>query len=143
MDRSTTISVVLGTLAFTLVTFIVQASSHFVINAEHFASVSFIREEPIMALGLITMILQGAILSYLFSRLKQNGNSLAMATGFGLLMGVFLVSYIALVEPSKYTVPSIGQWAVVEGMAGLIQFSLFGLCLGLIHKFVAGATAKS
>jgi len=55
---------------------------------------------------------------------------LAVAGAFGL----FLVSYIALVAPAKYTVPSVSSWMMVEGLAGLVQFAIFGVLLGLIHK---------
>ncbi len=58
---------VLATLAFVIAPFAVQATSHFVLNADHYAAVGFMRDEPIMALGIFTMIVQGAILAYLFT----------------------------------------------------------------------------
>src|SRR5258708_24809247 len=58
---------ILSTLAYMVGTFAVQATSHFAINREHYASVSFIRPEPIFALGALSMVLQGGILSWLYS----------------------------------------------------------------------------
>ena len=57
--------IIIGTILFIVVSFASQAISHFVINVEHYASVPFMREEPIFALGFLTMILQGIVLSYL------------------------------------------------------------------------------
>ena len=50
--------------------------------------------------------------------------------------GVFLVSYLALVEPAKYAVPSVGAWLAVEAGAGFVQFTLFGLLLAAIRTRV-------
>ncbi len=135
MENQTNIKkIILGTLAFVVVSFVVQASNHFVISREHYAGISFMRKEPIMALGIFTMLLQGAILSYLFSFFYKNGETLMQGLKYGLLMGAFLGSYIVLVEPGKYTVPSVSAWIAVEGIASLLQFSLFGITLGAIYK---------
>jgi len=80
------------------------------------------------------LLIQGAVLSYVYSILSSNGSSIAKGLTYGLLMGVFLVSYVALVEPSKYAVPSVIQWISVEGIAGLLQFSLFGLLIGMLYS---------
>ena len=58
---------IIGSLTFVFSSFLVQALSHFVINTDHYASIGFLRAEPIMALGIITMIIQGLILTYLYS----------------------------------------------------------------------------
>ena len=54
-------------------------------------------------------------------------------------MGAVLGSYIALAEAGKYAVTDVGNWFVVEAGAAAIQFTIFGLFLGLIHRkaFVA------
>ena len=43
------------------------------------------------------------------------------------------VSYPTLVEADKYSVQNITEWVLVEGSAGAVQFTIFGLLLG---KFV-------
>ena len=50
------------------------------------------------------------------------------------LFGAFLVSYIALGEAAKYTVPSIPSWIAVEVGVGFVQFTIAGLLLGLAHR---------
>jgi hypothetical protein len=124
---------VLAILAFVVASFAVQATSHFVLNADHYAAVGFIRDEPIMALGIFTMLMQGAILAYLYTFFYRDGAPLLRGLKYGLLMGVFLGSYLTLVEPAKYIVPSIRGWMIVEGLASLVQFALYGVLVGFIY----------
>jgi hypothetical protein len=125
---------ILGTVAYVVISFIAQALNHFIINKAHYASIPFMREEPIMALGIFTMLLQGAILSYFFSILHKTGTTKTEGLKYGLLMGLFLGSYIALVEPSKYMAPSVSSWIAVEGITSLLQFGAFGVVLAAINK---------
>ena len=53
----------LSILAFMAITFAAQGTSHFLVNKAHFDAVGFLRDEPIMALGFATMILQGGAMS--------------------------------------------------------------------------------
>lgn len=126
--------IVLGTVAYVVISFVLQALNHFVVNKAHYSSIPFMRAEPIMALGIFTMILQGVILSYVFLTLHKAGATKSEGLSYGLLMGLFLGSYIALVEPSKYVAPSVSSWIAVEGMASLLQFGVFGVMLATINK---------
>lgn len=119
--------------AFMLVSFAVQGLSHFVLNADHFAAVSFMRPEPVIPLGLLVMALQGTIMTAALGAWRGDTPRVTDGLLVSLAFGGFLVSYIALVEPSKYTVPSIAGWIRVEAVAGLVQFTVFGILLGWIH----------
>ena len=55
------------------------------------------------------------------------------AVRFAWLVGAFLVSYIALGEAAKYSVPSIPAWIAIEANVGFVQYTLFGILLGLAH----------
>src|SRR6266705_2298292 len=57
-------------VAYLVATFATQALSHFVLNVEHYAAVTFMRAEPIFAFGVASMVIQGTILSYLYSRME-------------------------------------------------------------------------
>jgi len=123
--------IIIGTLIFVLVSFATQAISHFVINVEHYSSISFMRKEPIFALGFLTMIMQGIVLSYLFQLYAKSEFNFRKGVFFGLMMSALFVSYPALVEPAKYQVQNIASWILVEGTIGLIQFCLFGILLSI------------
>ena len=131
-------NIISGTILFILISFAAQSISHFVINAAHYASIPFMRKEPIFILGLLTMIMQGMVLSHLFMIYCKNEVTIRKGFVYGLLLSAFFVSYPALVEPAKYQVPSISSWILVEATVGIIQFSLYGVLLALLFKKLKG-----
>jgi hypothetical protein len=105
--------------------------------------VSFLRPEPIFAFGLLAMLVQGVVLTVLYRQHASAGSSVARGWKFGLLVGAFFVSYSVLVEPAKYAVPAITSWMLVETMAGVVQFSAFGVALGFLVRPNDAAVARS
>ncbi|WP_128755182.1 hypothetical protein [Aquimarina sediminis] len=126
--------IIFGTVIFILVSFATQSISHFVINIEHYASIPFMRKEPIFILGFLTMTIQGVVLSYLFQFYSDNEVTIQKGLFFGLMISALFVSYPALVEPAKYQVPNVLNWVLVEGIVGIFQFTLFGVLLSLTYK---------
>lgn len=118
--------------AYVLTTFAVQVTSHLVVNTEHYAAVGHMRTAPIFALGVLAMLVQGVALSSLYSRLEWARRSTLGSLQFAWLVGSFLVSYIALAEAAKYTIPAIVPWLTTEIGAGFVQFTLYGVLLGFI-----------
>jgi len=57
-----------------------------------------------------------------------------LGSGFAWLVGSILVSYEALAEAAKYGVPSVASWIAVEVAAGFVQFTFYGVLLGLVHR---------
>ena len=130
---------VLTVAAYVVATLAVQAVSHFGINAAHYASVPFMRPESIAALGILASLIPGVVLAWLYPRVSLPGSAMMQAVTFAWLVGAILVSYIALVEPAKYAVPSAAAWMAVEFGAGFVQFTIFGLLLGAIHMRIGAA----
>lgn len=124
----------LAILAYVAATFAVQATSHFLVAADHYASISFLRKEPIFALGFLSMLVQGSVFSYLFSRIPKSERIYRDAMRFALLVGTVIVSYIAFAEPAKYVAPNVARWMLQELAAGLVQFAVYGALLGLIYS---------
>ena len=56
------------------------------------------------ALGVLSMLIQGSIMAYLYARLPQSGRSIGHAVLFAWLADGILVSYEALAEAAKYSV---------------------------------------
>ncbi len=100
----------LAVLAYVVATLATQAVSHFGVNAAHYAAVTYLRAQPIFALGVLSMLIQGSIMSYLYAQLPQSGRSIGHAVLFAWLVGSILVSYEALAEAAKYGVPSVASW---------------------------------
>ncbi len=124
---------ILTVLGYMVASFATQATSHFVLFAQHYAAVPYIKSPPIFALGFLVMIIQGSVLSYVFANSRFAGGSRMDAVRFAWLFGAFLVSYTALGESAKYSVPSIRAWIAVEAGVGFVQHTLFGILLGVAH----------
>jgi hypothetical protein len=132
--RSRSLTFVLTIVAYCICTFGVQGASHFAINADHYAQMGILRAEPIVPMGITSMLIQGTLFALLFPVFNRGGSVIRNALVFSWAIGAFLVSYIALGEAGKYAIPSIGSWLAVEVTAAAVQFSLFGLLLGLLHR---------
>jgi hypothetical protein len=119
-------------------TLLVQGTSHLWINKAHYAALPFNRAEPVFVLGIASMIVQGAVLSFVYSRSRTANGSLVAALAMAWLFGAFLASYIALALPGEYQVPSVPAWFLVEAPVAAIQFNLIGACLWLAHHRFGG-----
>jgi hypothetical protein len=127
----------LAVLGYIVATFVTQAASHFVLFTQHYAAVPWIKPDPVFAFGITSMIVQGAILSFVYSRSAFNSGRLFDAITLSWLFGAFLVSYIGLGEAAKYAVPDMASWIGVECASGAVQFTLAGILLALAHRGAA------
>ena len=134
MHPRSPLTVALTVLAYIVATFGVQGVSHFGINASHYAGIPIMRPEAIIPLGVASMVVQGLIFAWLFPMFNHGPNAIRNGIVFSCAVGAFLASYIVLGEAGKYSIPSIRSWIVVEGSASLVQFVVFGIFLGLIHR---------
>src|SRR5262249_43422531 len=97
-----------------------------------YASISFMRRDPIISMGIASMVIQGLAFSWMISRMPRR--AIGDAVRFALVAGSVIVSYIALGEAGKYAVPSVARWIGQEVGAGLVQFALYGVLLGLVYR---------
>ncbi len=141
MSRSA--QVALTILAYVLTTFAVQGTSHFAINADHFAAIPIMRAEPMIPLGIASMVIQGLIFASLYPSYANSASTIRKGIIFSWLIGGFLASYIVLGEVGKYAIPSVAGWIAVEASSAFVQFTLFGLWLGLIHRNPAPSPAAA
>lgn len=124
----------LSVVAFMVVTFAVQGTSHFVLNHDHYAAISFLRPEPILPMGFGAMIIQAVIMTVAFERIFGVSPSIRSGLTFSLAFGIFLGSYMWLAEPAKYTVPSTADWISVELPMNMLQFIVYGVLIAAIHR---------
>lgn len=90
-------------------------------------------EDPVIPLGVSAMVIQGAILAYLYPRVSRWRQPALDGVLFGLLVGAFLTTSAVLAEAGKNYVASLGTWLALEGTYYLLQFALSGLVIGLAY----------
>jgi hypothetical protein len=137
------VQVALTVVAYVVTTFAVQGTSHFAINADHFAEIPIMRAEPLVPLGVTSMVIQGLIFAWMYPVYAGGASTLRRSIVFSWLIGGFLASYIVLGEAGKYAIPSLSSWIIVEATAAFAQFTIFGLWLGLIHRARESSTVPA
>lgn len=124
----------LAAASYLVLTFIIAAGWHLALFKRIYATLGmFTRPQPIVALGVLSMVLQAAVVAYLYPIFYRGGAPLATGATFGLLLGVFMGSNAVLAEAGKNQVTSLRTWIGLEGAYYLLQFAVVGAVIGLIY----------
>ncbi|MBI5771221.1 MAG: DUF1761 domain-containing protein [Verrucomicrobia bacterium] len=124
---------VLAALAYVVVSFALAAPWHFVLFKDLYHSFGiYNRADPIIPLGLLSMIVQGAVMAALYPRWYRGGAPAVEGIKFGLLMGVFLFSVSTLANAAKIEVKGLGGFLAVQAVFHLLQFVAAGAAVGLV-----------
>ncbi|MCL1127792.1 hypothetical protein [Shewanella surugensis] len=126
-------SILLGTLAYTLVTFPLAVIWHVVLFEEKYHSFGYFEGEPNFVLGLLTIIIQGYVMSFLYPYVKFKGQGVIRGLKYSLLIGVFFWSSHVLAFVAKQVVDSSWSFVLMETFYLLIQFGIYGLLIGKIY----------
>lgn len=122
-------------IAYIVLTFVIAASWHLVLFKDVYAELAiFTRQEPLIPLGVTSIIMQALVLAYLYSRFFTGGSPLKEGLKFGLLIGVLMASIAVFAEAGKQQVSSLTTWLAFESMYYLLQFGLTGVVLALIYE---------
>jgi len=89
---------------------------------------------PLLAAGVLVAMFA---LAYIYGKGYEGGSGFQEGMRFGGLLGIFGVGYIAV---GNYVVMNIGRRvAVAMAVAGLVEFALVGITIGLMYKPAAKA----
>ncbi len=126
--------IVLGVLAYALVTFPLAIIWHLVIFKEQYLSFSYIEGEPNFLLGLVTIIIQGFILSFLYPFVAFHGKGIVRGLKYSLLIGLFFWTSHVLAFVAKQDISNTMLFIIMESFYLLLQFGIFGILIGLIYN---------
>ena len=125
---------ILGAAAYTICTFSLAVGWHVLVFKERYESFGYFEGEPNFLVGLATIVLQGILLSMLFPMLRAEGSSFQRGLKFALIAGAFFWTSHVLAFVAKQNVPEVSAFIWMETVYLLLQFGLFGLILGAIHR---------
>ncbi|MDD9948069.1 MAG: hypothetical protein OXU48_00890 [candidate division Zixibacteria bacterium] len=125
---------ILGTAAYTICTFSLAVVWHIFLFSERYESFGYFEGEPDFLLGLLTIVLQGVLLSTLFPMLKAEGTSFRRGIRFAFITGAFFWTSHVLAFVAKQKVPGVSAFIWMETAYLLLQFGLFGLIIGVIYR---------
>ena len=124
----------LAVIAYIVVTFAVAASWHLVFFKDLYDQLGiFTRKEPLIPLGITSIVMQGLVLSYLYPIFFRGGSPLAQGLKFGLLIGVLMASIAVFAEAGKQNVSSLTTWLTFESGYYLLLFGCVGMIIGMIY----------
>jgi len=124
----------LAVLAYIFVTFVIAAGWHLVVFKDLYDQLGiFTRKEPVIPLGIASMIMQALVLSYLYPRYYRGGGILKEGLIFGALTGVLMASIAVFAEAGKQQVSSLPFWLVFESAYYLLQFGILGVVIAKIY----------
>ena len=92
------------------------------------------RAEPVMILGVSSMLLEAFALSILFLQYFKGQNFLLEGLCLGLLVGAFSICYAAFVVPAKFAIDPVWKYICLEVVFGILHFCIAGILFGYIFS---------
>lgn len=125
--------ILFAALGYLLVSFALGASWHFAFFPEVYHGFGiYNRADPIIPLGVLSMVLQGLVMAVLYPRWYRGETPLAAGVKFGLLMGLFLFSVSTIANAAKIDVKGLGDFLLIQAAFHALQFAAAGAVFGLV-----------
>ncbi len=126
--------IILGTLAYTVITFIIAIIWHIVLFEDKYLAFGYFKGEPNMVIGFLTILIQGMVLTYLYNFFSFTGSNLVKSMRYVLIVGLFFWTSHVLALVAKQNIENAIQFILMESFYLTIQFGVFGICLSIINK---------
>ena len=106
----------LGFAAYLVPSFPIAFVWHLVLFEQKYRALHIYRDEPVIAFGLGSMIIQGAIFSWLFPRVFSRGSDSFVKDGllYGLGAGLLSWSFTTLAVGAKNVMASVPDFVLLE-----------------------------
>lgn len=126
----------LSVAAYFVITMAVAYPWHMLLFHEKYIAMgAFTRGEPIMAFGILAIILQGIVFAYfypLFYRHVGGGAPVFRGIQFGLFLGLTIWTVMVFATAAKFAIEPVIDFVILGTVFQFIQFSLTGGAIGLI-----------
>ena len=129
-------AIIYGTFAYTLVTFPIAIIWHVVLFKEKYQVFGYFEGEPNFSIGLLTIIIQGGILSFLYPYVAFSGKGIVRGLKFSMVVGIFFWSSHVLALIAKQTMEAPLVFFAMESFYLVLQFGIYGVLISLIYKWV-------
>jgi hypothetical protein len=126
----------LGFAAYLLPSFPIAFIWHLVLFEQKYHALQIYRDEPVIAFGLASMIIQGAIFSWLFPRVFTQGSGSFVKDGllYGLGAGLLSWSFTTLAVGAKNVMASVPDYVLLETAFTIVQFAIVGPLIALAYR---------
>ncbi|MDP3749935.1 MAG: hypothetical protein Q8Q88_23150 [Phenylobacterium sp.] len=126
----------LGLAAYVLPSFPIAYVWHLVAFAPAYDALEIYRPQVIVPFGLISMLIQGAVFSFLYPRVfpQQAGSWLRRGLAYGAWLAVLSWSFTTLAVAAKHPMTSVGDFVALESSFTVLQFVVVGPLIALAHR---------
>lgn len=135
--RPTLLRIGLGTLAYTGATFVWAVTWHIGLFPAQYEAWGYIDADPNFALGLLSIVMQGMILSWLYPHVRFSGTAAMRGLKFGGAVGAFYWTCHVLAFAAKEDAAAAPPFFLLETAYLTVQFLLFGWIIGRIYRGAA------
>ena len=124
--------ILIGASAYTVATFPLAVLWHIGLFEPTYRSFGYFGESPSFSLGFLSILIQGVVLSYGYSRIRFSGGSTSSGLRYALFMGIFFWTCHVIAFAAKN--PSSNAWTffLMETIYLFFQFGIFGTVIGHI-----------
>ena len=92
------------------------------------------RENPIIPLGMLAIIIQGLVIGYLYPfYYKREKNPLLQGVTFNLLIGLMTYTAMGFATAAKFDINPVSSFLLFHTVFQALQFTFTGLALGWIY----------
>lgn len=91
------------------------------------------RAEPIIPLGMLTMVIQGFVLAYLYPFYYRGGNPVLNGIKFTFIAGLLIYTVMGFATVAKMDIEPISTFLLYHTAFQAIQFLITGAALGMIY----------
>ncbi len=127
--------IILGAVGYLLITFPLAYFWHLIAFQETYDQLGYIsRDEPIIAFGFMSILLQGLLLAAIYPQLCRGKTVVSGVITFFVVMGGYHWTTHVLAEAAKHQIQPLSIWFPLESTYLTIQFSLGGFWFACVNR---------
>lgn len=127
-------TMLMATLGYLLVTFPLGFVWHLVLFRQVYEDFGLYRGAPVIPLGVLSMVIQGLVLAYLYPRCRIPGSPLASAFKFFMLMALFFASGTVIALAAKTQIANLAGWFGYNFAFTFLHFTLVALVFAFVFR---------
>jgi hypothetical protein len=125
----------LAVLAYVLPTFPLGYFWHLKTFSKAYEELKMYRDQVIIPMGLLSMIIQGLFFAWVFPKLFASANGwMSNAFWFFIIFGGLAWSFLVLPVAAKYRMTSVSRFIQLETAFTAIQFAIAGVLIALVYR---------
>jgi hypothetical protein len=126
--------IIMATLSYVVLTMAVAYPWHMIWFHDLYVDLgAYTRAGPIVPLGMLSMLVQGSVIAYLYPFFYRGGNPIFQGVIFSLIMGLVVYSVMGFAMAAKIDINPISTYLFYNATFQFIQYLVTGIALGIIY----------